>query len=152
MPNVPIVPFVPPAFLEGDDDLAEGWTDWDGGTGKSFKARCYRKTPPSYSDQSADPWALQLTHFRNLHLHREPIGSGGERDCLRYKVIECGDRSYPLLTYLISDQEKYYSGQDYLKSFFDIYTKISNFAKRVARSAHISCDYPKVTFPKAGER
>lgn len=101
----------------------------------------------AYSDTSSDPWAWQITHFRNLHLHREPIGSGGEIDCLRYEVIEYGERQFPRLFYLISDQERYYSGCDYLQSFFELYAKMSDFAKGVARAASISCDYPKVTFP-----
>lgn len=121
------------------------WIDKNGGS-SSLPAELSEYLR-AYDETSPDPWVEQITHFRNLHLHREPIGSGGVEDCLRYEVIEYGGRHFPRLSYLVSENERYFAGQDYLRSFFELYVKISKFAKRVAHASAISADYPKITLP-----
>ena len=102
----------------------------------------------AYSLGSVDPWVSQITHFRNLHLHREPVGAGKDIGWLEYQAIEYEGRHFPRLSYPIPADEMYFAGKDYLRSFADLSVKMSNFAKRVARNSAFSCDFPSITLRK----
>lgn len=102
----------------------------------------------AYSNESPDPWVWQITHFRNLHLHREPIGFGRDVGWLEYEAVEYCGRHFPRLNYLTPDDERHFAGRDYLSSFAELNLKMSDFAKRVARNSAFSAEHPKITLRK----
>jgi len=89
----------------------------------------------------ADPWAKQLTDLRNLHLHREPLGSG---QFLHFELRSFGAFVFPTLRYPTPQDGGGGTGADYLEVISDLFAKLEAFAASVALGSGISCELPTI--------
>lgn len=96
----------------------------------------------AYDATSADPWLHQLTEYRNIFTHRQPMGSTGRPQCMVYEIVTVSDIEYPRITLPLSDGDAAAHGQDALTRFVGLYRSMISLSKLAAANAPYSTQLP----------
>ena len=91
----------------------------------------------AYDPDSADPWLHQLTEYRNLYLHRAPLGSAtlATSALLNYAVVEHTGLGFPRISMPLDVSDPSAPGQDALTRFLQLYRAMTKLAKLAADHA-----------------
>jgi hypothetical protein len=95
----------------------------------------------AYDPASSDPWLHQLTEYRNMFLHRKPLGRSGA-DWLRYEERSYDGLTIPIITMPLADDDPFTPGADALLSFVGLYRKMTNLLNRAADVAPHPATFP----------
>lgn len=79
----------------------------------------------AYDRASADPWLFELTEYRNLFLHRNPLGASGYTRWLRYDIRQHKGIDFPFIEMPLSEADPWAPGRDALLRFLDLYRKMT---------------------------
>lgn len=96
----------------------------------------------AYDAASTDPWLHQLTEYRNIFTHRQPMGSTGQPQFMVYGVVTVADIQYPRITLPLSDGDAAAHGQDALTRFVGLYRSMTSLAKLAVAHAPYSAELP----------
>jgi hypothetical protein len=88
----------------------------------------------AYDPASPDPWLHELTEYRNLFLHRQPMGRPGA-GWLRYEEREHDGLIIPVVTMPLADDDPFAPGADALLRFVGLYRKMTALLDQAAESA-----------------
>lgn len=94
----------------------------------------------AYDETSANPWLHQLTEYRNLFLHRQPLGSSSARSHLIYNVLTKDGIGYPRIEMPLGDTDPSAPGQDALTRFIQLYRAMTDLVKLAAEHAPYSSE------------
>jgi hypothetical protein len=89
----------------------------------------------AYDSGGADPWLFQLTEYRNLFLHRQPIGSSGAARWLRYVERQHNGLTCPLIEMPLGDDDPFAPGGDALTRFVGLYRRMTSLLDLAAKHA-----------------
>ena len=108
----------------------------------SAAARLHHRAEPVVSDflaaydaTSADPWLFELTQYRNLFLHRQPLGGSDSGRWLTYREIDRPGFKVPVIEMPLGDDDPSAPGRDALLRFIELYRKLTEFFGKAATSA-----------------
>lgn len=77
----------------------------------------------AYDKAGSDPWLHQLTEYRNVFLHRQPLSSAAAR-WLRYDATNFGPIAYPFIQMPLGESDPSAPGQDALTRFIGLYRQM----------------------------
>lgn len=97
----------------------------------------------AYDSKSPDPWLFELTEYRNLFLHRKPIGQSGA-DYLQYHECHYQGLIIPIINMPLGDDDPFAPKQDALLRFLRIYRLMTNLLNRGADSARYAATFPSI--------
>lgn len=90
-----------------------------------------------------DPWLYELTEYRNIFLHRQPMGRGGA-DWLQYEERQHHGLTIPMIIMPLADDDPFAPGADALLRFVRLYRKMAVLLNRAADSAPHPATFPHV--------
>jgi Flp pilus assembly pilin Flp len=98
----------------------------------------------AYDSGSADPWLHQLTEYRNLYLHRVPLGSttSAAPALLTYTIVEHAGTGFPRITMPLDASDPSAPGQDALARFLQLYRAMTRLVKLAADHAPYDTSMP----------
>lgn len=98
----------------------------------------------AYDLGSADPWLHQLTEYRNLYLHRMPLGSATSAApaLLTYTIVEHAGVGFPCITMPLDASDPSAPGQDALVRFLQLYRAMTRLVKLAADHAPYDTSMP----------
>lgn len=96
----------------------------------------------AYATNSPDPWLHELTQYRNLFLHRKPLGSSGAAKWLRFDHRYHEDLTIPIIQMPLGEEDPSAPGQDALMRFIGLYRKMVALLSIAAASAPYSSVFP----------
>lgn len=97
----------------------------------------------AYDPGSPDPWLYELTEYRNLFLHRQPIGRGGA-DWLQYEERQHDGLTIPIVIMPLADNDPFAPGADALLRFVRLYRKMAILLNGAADAAPHPATFPHV--------
>jgi hypothetical protein len=86
----------------------------------------------AYDKGSTDPWLYELTEYRNLFLHRQPLGAASGAKMLRYDETEVDGFIYPTIAFPLGDTDQFAPGIDALLRFVGLYRQMTALARLAA--------------------
>lgn len=95
----------------------------------------------AYDKIGSDPWLHQLTEYRNMFLHRQPLSSGAAR-WLRYDAKHYGPIEYPFIEMPLGDNDPSAPGQDALTRFIALYRQMVRLLALAATHSPHDQDLP----------
>lgn len=95
----------------------------------------------AYDPAGPDPWLHELTEYRNLFLHRQPIGRRGA-NWLRYEEREHDGLTIPIVTMPLSDDDPFAPGADALLRFVILHRKMTGLLDQAADAAPHPATFP----------
>ncbi len=98
----------------------------------------------AYDATSADPWLHHLTEYRNLYLHRQPLGSTPTPQFLIYETVEHDGFTFPRISMPLDTSDPSAPGMDALTRFIQLYRAMTSLVKLAAD--HTSYDANPPTF------
>jgi hypothetical protein len=118
-------------------DAMNRFADWLGAASRAeFRdGPVVRQMLDAYDPGSADPWLHQLTEYRNLFLHRRPMGSTTSPQFLVYDVVEREEVLYPRISMPLDATDPSAPGQDALTRFIQLYRAMARLMKLAADHA-----------------
>ena len=96
----------------------------------------------AYDSTSANPWLHQLTEYRNLFLHRRPLGSPSASQFLRYDVVMKDGIAFPRIEMPLSEGDPSAPGMDALTRFIELYRATTGLLKLAADHAPYDASPP----------
>ena len=118
--------------------------DWLGASSRAH----LRATPvvsdmlAAYDPMNPDPWLHELTEYRNLFLHRQPMGRGAAA-WLQYEERKHDDLTVPIVTMPLADDDPFAPGADALLRFVKLHRKMANLLNRAADMAPYPATFPQ---------
>lgn len=97
----------------------------------------------AYEAKNSNPWLFELTEYRNLFLHRQPIGQSGA-DYLQYHERTYQGLIIPVVTMPLGDDDPFAPRQDALLRFVRIYRLMTNLLTRGADCARYPATIPHI--------
>ena len=97
----------------------------------------------AYDPASSDPWLHKLTEYRNLFLHRQPMGRSGA-DWLQYEERKYDGLTIPIVTMPLADDDPFTPGADALLTFVGLYRKMTILLNQAADAAPHPSTFPVV--------
>jgi hypothetical protein len=94
-----------------------------------------REMLEAYDKSGADPWLYQLSEYRNLFLHRQPLGAASGARMLRYDETEVDTFIYPTIAFPLGDADQFAPGVDALLRFVGLYRQMTALARLAATHA-----------------
>lgn len=118
-------------------DAMNRFADWLGAASRAeLRDRpVVRDMLTAYDASSDNPWLHQLTEYRNLFLHRQPLGSQRGSQFLRYDVIAKDGLEYPRIVMPLGDEDPSAPGKDGLTRFIELYRAMTELLKLAAANA-----------------
>jgi hypothetical protein len=95
----------------------------------------------AYDPSSSDPWLYELTEYRNLFLHRQPIGRRGA-GWLQYEEREHNGLTMPIVTMPLAGDDPFAPGADALLRFVGLHRKMTNLLNQAADVAPHPTTFP----------
>lgn len=97
----------------------------------------------AYDPASLDPWLHELTEYRNLFLHRQPLGRRGA-GWLRYEERSHDGLTIPVVTMPLADDDLFAPGADALLRFIGLYRKMTDLLDRAADASPHPSTFPHI--------
>jgi hypothetical protein len=94
-----------------------------------------REMLAAYDPTSASPWLHQLTEYRNVFLHRRPLGAQSASQFLRYEIVMQKGVGYPRIEMPLGAEDPSAPGQDALTRFIDLYRAMTDLLRAAAANA-----------------
>lgn len=98
----------------------------------------------AFSKSSADPWLYHLTDYRNLFLHREPIGSNKLAQLLRLGESEAGCLRIPVIELAIPAAPDSDHKCEALERFVDLHQRLLTLAAMVVDTSGYMATPPHI--------
>lgn len=96
----------------------------------------------AYDPASPDPWLHELTEYRNLFLHRQPMGRRGA-GWLQYQEREHDGLIVPTVTMPLAEDDPFAPGADALLRFVGLHRKMTNLLNKAADVAPHPATFPR---------
>ena len=118
-------------------DAMNRFADWLGAASRAeIRNRpVVREMLDAYDSGSDNPWLHQLTEYRNLFLHRQPLGSATSPQFLVYDVVEREGILYPRISMPLDENDPSAPGQEALARFIQLYRAMTRLVKFAADHA-----------------
>lgn len=100
----------------------------------------------AYDPRDSDPWLHHLTEYRNLYLHRQPLGSTVSPAVLVYETVEHVGLIFPRIIMPLDASDPFAPGQDALTRFLQLYRAMNKLAQLAASHAPYDTTLPTVVF------
>ena len=97
----------------------------------------------AYDPASLDPWLRELTEYRNLFLHRQPLGRRGA-GWLRYEERSHDGLTIPVVTMPLADDDLFAPGADALLRFIGLYRKMTDLLDQAADASPHPSTFPHI--------
>jgi len=111
-------------------------------------SRAHLRSTPVVSDMLAaydaagpNPWLHELTEYRNLFLHRQPMGQRGA-GWLQYKEVVHDGLVIPIVTMPLAGDDLFAPGADALLRFVGLHRKVTNLLDHAADLAPHPATFP----------
>lgn len=95
----------------------------------------------AYEPANHDPWLHELTEYRNLFLHRQPMGRRGA-GWLQYEERKHDGLTIPIVTMPLTSDDPFAPGADALLRFVGLHRKMTNLLSRAADVAPHPATFP----------
>lgn len=96
----------------------------------------------AYDPTSTDPWLYELTEYRNLFLHRQPLGSTMSPQMLVYETVKHKGFLFPRITMPLDASDPSAPGMDALARFIQLYQAMTRLVKLAADYAAYDTSMP----------
>ena len=96
----------------------------------------------AYDAAGPDPWLYELTEYRNLFLHRQPMGRQGA-NWLHYEEREHEGLTIPIITMPLADDDPFAPGADALLRFVELHRKMTRLLDLAADVAPHPTTFPQ---------
>ncbi|KXV54377.1 hypothetical protein AD946_03505 [Gluconobacter thailandicus] len=96
----------------------------------------------AYDPRGSDPWLHHLTEYRNLYLHRQPLGSTVSPAFLVYETVEHAEVIFPRIIMPLDASDPFAPGQDALTRFLQLYRAMNQLAQLAASHAPYNTALP----------
>src|SRR5665213_408043 len=127
-------------------DAMNRFADW-----LSAPSRAHLRSEPvvatmlqAYDSGTKDPWLHELTQYRNLFLHQQPLGSSGAAPWLRYDEREHSGVIFPFIEMPLGTDDPSAPGRDALLRFVDLHRRMTALLDAAVPHAPYPATLPQI--------